>query len=167
MNTLEQNQSNNDTKARDKNRTLGFQDVIVLLTLVLIAGLVRCGNITEQSTSDFANLTSTSEVVTNKDELIGKTLTVRSNLVQKVGSNSFTINDQSRMFQEPVLVVNASGVPFDLPTDLNRKVEVTGQVRNFVIPEIERDFNLSLQEEYYTAFINRPVIIAQSIKLLD
>jgi hypothetical protein len=173
MNVLDENKSNHDTKAQHKPRTLGLQDVTLLVTLVIIAGFVRFGNITEQSTSseqsasNFPSLISTSEVVANKDEFIGKTLTVRSNPVQKVGLSSFTINDRAGIFQEPILVVNASGAPFDLPTNRNRKVEVTGEVRNLVIPELERDFNLNLEEEQYREFINRPTIIAQSIKLLD
>lgn len=167
MNTLDQNKSNKDTKVQSSPRTLGLQDATLLVSLILIAAFVRFGNVNDQGSSAFPALTSTSDVVTNTDEFIGKNVIIRSKPVQKVGLSSFTINDQPRIIQEPVLVVNASGVPFDLPANRNRKVEVTGQIRNLVIPEIERDFNLSLQEEEYKGYINRPAIIAQSIKLLD
>ncbi|MDZ8056459.1 MAG: hypothetical protein RMX68_031865 [Aulosira sp. ZfuVER01] len=167
MNTLDQNQSKQNTKVQRSPRTLGLQDATVLISLILIAGFVRFGNIEEQDRSNFPDLTNTSEVVTNKDVFIGKTVTIRSKPVQKVGLSSFTINDQPRIIQEPILVVNASGVPFDLPVNRNTKVEVTGQVRNFVISEIERDYNLSLQAEDYKGYINRPAIIAKSIKVVQ
>jgi hypothetical protein len=167
MNTLEQNKPNQETKVQHNTRTLGFQDLILLTTLVIIAAFVRCGNMTEESNSNFPVLTTTTEVVTNQEDFIGKTLTMRSNPGKKVGLSSFTLNDRQQILQEPILVVNASGQPFDLPTNPNRKIEVTGQVRNLVIPEIERDFRLNLQEQYYREFINKPVIIAQSIRLVD
>ncbi|WP_179198235.1 hypothetical protein [Nostoc sp. T09] len=167
MNTLEQNKSNRDAKAENSPRTLGLQDAILLMSLILIAGFVRLGNINDQDTRSFPSLTSTAEVVDNKDAFIGKTVTIRSKPVKKVGLSSFTINDEPRIIKEPILVVNASGVPFDLPTNRNRKVEVTGQVRNLVIPQIERDFNVNLEDKNYKGYINRPAIIAKSIKLVQ
>ncbi len=167
MNTLDQNKSNQDAKAQNSPRTLGLQDATLLLALILIAGFVRLGNINDQDKSTFPSLISTSEVVDNKDAFIGKTVTIRSKPVQKVGLSAFTINDEPRISKAPILVVNASGVPFDLPANRNRKVEVTGQVRNLVVPEIERDFNVSLEDDNYIGYINRPAIIAKSIKLVQ
>lgn len=167
MNTLDQKKSNQDSKAQNSPRTLGLQDATLLVALILIAGFVRLGNINDQDTSSFPSLTSTSEVVDNKDAFIGKTVTIRSKPVQQVGLSAFTINDEPRISKAPILVVNASGVPFDLPANRNGKVEVTGQVRNLVIPEIERDFNVSLEDNNYKGYINRPAIIAKSIKLVQ
>ncbi|BAY10973.1 hypothetical protein [Calothrix sp. NIES-2098] len=167
MNTLDRNQSNKDTKVKNSPRTLGLQDATLLIALILIAAFVRFGSINDQDKSTFPDLANTSEVATNTDEFIGKTVRIRSNPVQKVGLSSFTINDRPRIIQQPILVVNASGVAFDLPTNRNRKVEVTGEVRNFVISEIERDYNLNLQEEDYKNYVDRPAIIAKSIKVVQ
>ena len=160
-------QTNQNTKVERRPRTLGLQDATLLIALLLIAGFVRLGNINEQDRSGFPNLTSTSEVTTNTSEFLGKTVTIRSTPVLKLNSTSFTINDQPGISKESILVVNASGAPFDLPTKGNRKIEITGQVRKLVVSEIERDFDLTLQEEDYAGYINKPAIIAQSIKLVD
>ncbi|BAY20289.1 hypothetical protein NIES2100_00300 [Calothrix sp. NIES-2100] len=171
MAILDQNKSNQnlkvEAKAENRPRTLGLPDATLLMALVLIAGFVRLGNVNEQDRSGFPNLASTSELTTNPSEFIGKTVTIRSTPVQKVNSSSFIINDQPRISKDSILVVNASGVAFNLPTNRNQKIEIRGQVRKLVIPEIERNFDLTLQEEDYAGYINKPAIIAQSINLVD
>jgi len=109
--------------------------------------------------------TNTSEIALNTDEFIGKSVTIKSKVIQQIGLSSFTVRDKRFFNGEPLVVVNASGEPFDLPLDQNIKVQVTGQVRNLVIPKIEREFNLNIQEENYRDFINRPAIIARSLVL--
>ncbi|MBF2060374.1 MAG: hypothetical protein IGR91_09395, partial [Fischerella thermalis M66_A2018_004] len=55
--------------------------------------------------------------------------------------------------------------PFDLPSDRENIIQVTGEVRNLAIAQIERQYNLSLQDQYYRDYINKPVIIARDIRL--
>ncbi|MBW4562843.1 MAG: hypothetical protein KME32_17170 [Mojavia pulchra JT2-VF2] len=165
MNTLDKKQSERDTSTQSRSRTLGFGDLAVMVSLVIIAAFIRFGYTNDQNTSASSGFINTSEIVNNTDTFIDKTVTVRSRPVDKVGFSSFTVNDQPLLNREPILVVNASGVPFNLPTDKNVKVQVTGQLRNLVIPDIEREFNVNLEDEYYTEYINRPAIIAQSITL--
>jgi len=106
---------------------------------------------------------TTQEVSDNTNQLIGRTVTVRSEPVQKVGPASFTISDRQFFGNEPILVVNASGQPFLLPE--NTAVQVTGTVRNLVVSEIEREYNLTLEPNLYREYENKPAIVAQSIAL--
>ncbi|MBD2167541.1 hypothetical protein H6G04_24435 [Calothrix membranacea FACHB-236] len=167
MNILSKERSERDTKAQNIPRTLKFQDAILLFSLVLIAGIVKFGNVEESETNNVNRVTPISEIVNNTDTFVDKSVTIRSQPLQQVGLSSFTVNDQPGIIQEPILVVNASGVPFDLSANRNRKVQVKGQVRNLGIPEIEREFNLNLQDQYYTEYLNRPAIIAQSITIVQ
>ncbi|BAY94268.1 MULTISPECIES: hypothetical protein [unclassified Tolypothrix] len=167
MNILSKEHSERDSNAQNTPRSLKFQDALLLFSLVLIAGMVRFGNVDEPDTNNVNRVTQTSEVLNDTDKFVGKNVTIRSQPVQQVGITSFTVNDQPGIIQEPLLIVNASGVPFDLPANRNRKIQVTGQVRNFKIPQIEREFNLNLQDKYYTSYINRPAIIAQSIRVVQ
>ncbi|MBD2338678.1 hypothetical protein H6G64_17025 [Calothrix sp. FACHB-156] len=167
MNILSIERSDRDTKAQNTPRTLKFQDAILLFSLVLIAGMVKFGNVDESEANNVNRVTPISELVNNTDTFVDKTVTIRSQPLQKVGLSSFTVNDQPGIIQEPILVVNASGVPFDLSANRNKKVQVTGQVRNLGIPEIEREFNLNLEDQYYTEYLNRPAIIAQSITVVQ
>jgi len=106
---------------------------------------------------------TTEEVTDNTAQLIGKTVTVRSEPVRKIGNNTFTISDEEFFGRERILVVNASGQPLVLPTD-DTEVQATGQVRKFVLADIERDYDfLDLEPNLYVDYEGKPAIIAQSI----
>ncbi|NJM72906.1 MAG: hypothetical protein HC862_23720 [Scytonema sp. RU_4_4] len=138
-------------------------DARVIVSIVLLALLVKVGY--GNNTAAPTPIVDTYEVSQNTEDLIGETVTVRSQPIQKVGLSSFTVSDQRLLSGDPVVVVNASGLPFDLPTDSQTRVQVTGDVRNLDIPKIERDYKLNLQNESYKDYINKPAIIAKSILL--
>lgn len=106
---------------------------------------------------------STEEVANKTNALIGKTVTVRSEVEKKVGANSFTIGDDKLFGSEKILVINASGAPTVLPDDV--KLQVTGKVAKLVVADVEREFNLKLEPAIETEYRDKPVIIAQSIAL--
>ncbi|MBW4631153.1 MAG: hypothetical protein KME30_04390 [Iphinoe sp. HA4291-MV1] len=139
-------------------------DAKVIISIVLIAVLVKVGYSNNSALP--TPVVNTYDVSKNMENFIGETVTVISNPIQKVGLTSFTVSDERFFSGEPIVVVNASGVPFDLPTDSsNIRVQVTGDVRNLDIPKIERDYKLNLQDESYKDYINKPAIIAKSIIL--
>lgn len=107
---------------------------------------------------------TTEEVADNTNALIGKTVTVRSE-VAAVGTNAFTIEDEEFFGTETILVVNATGKPFVVPADDDTEVQVTGEVRNFVVADVEREFDLDLQPELFVEYENKPAIIARSMAL--
>ncbi|BAY61733.1 hypothetical protein NIES22_18000 [Calothrix brevissima NIES-22] len=171
MTIFDRNQSNQNTSSNARvespSRTLRLQDAILLATLVMIAAFVKWDYTDGQGSNRFPNLTTTSEVTTNTGEFIGETITIRGKPVQTINPNSFLINDRPGTSQESLLVVNASNVVFQLPTNTNKKVEIKGEVRRLVIPEIEQDFNLDLPDEDYTSYLKKPVMIAKSISLVN
>ncbi|WP_341524521.1 hypothetical protein WKK05_17945 [Nostoc sp. UHCC 0302] len=167
MNTLDKNQSEQNTTSRNSSGNKGRWDLVIMATLVMMAAMVKTGIINVEDPKNSPQLTSTSELVTNPDEFMSKTVTIKSKPIQKVGLSSFTVDDKQLFSNNSIVVVNASGVPFDLPIGKNIEVQVTGEVRQLKLPEIEREFSLNLEEKYYTKYINKPAIIAQSIKLAD
>jgi|GEM_PF-616135 len=106
---------------------------------------------------------TTEEVADKTNALIGKPVTVRSEVEKKVGANSFTIGDDKLFGSEKILVINASGAPIVLPDDI--KLQVTGTVAKLVVADVEREFNLDLEPEVEVEYKDKPVIIAQSIAL--
>ncbi len=106
---------------------------------------------------------STEEVANRTNALLGKSVTVRSEVERKVGAHSFTIGDDKLFGSEKILVINATGAPAVLPDDVN--LQVTGEVAKLVVADVEREFNLNLEPELEAEFRDQPVIIAQSIAL--
>ncbi|RAM51826.1 MAG: hypothetical protein C6Y22_09540 [Hapalosiphonaceae cyanobacterium JJU2] len=144
----------------------GLWEAKVVITIALLAVFVKLSYTNEEPlTTPTAQLVTTSEVVNYPDELIGKTVTVRSRPLEKVGLTSFTVSDRRFFGGDPILVINASGRPFDLPSDRENVIQVTGEVRDLAIPEIEQQYKLSLQDQYYQDYVNKPVIIARDIRL--
>lgn len=160
----DQTDHENISPARDFMERLWDGKVVIALGLMAI--MFRLGYYNNPETAVPSKMVAASEVVyKTPKEAIGKTVTIRSNPVQKLGSSSFTVSDQQFLGGKPIVVINASGVPFDLPTDRNAKVQVTGQVRKLVIPSVERDFHLKLPDGSYRNYVNKPAIIAKSIAL--
>jgi hypothetical protein len=106
---------------------------------------------------------TTEEVTDNTNELIGQTVTIRSEPIREVDPNAFTISDQEFFGSESILVVNASGKPFTFPEDNDTKVQVTGEVRKLVVADLNREYDLDLDPDVYADYDDKPVIIAQAL----
>lgn len=111
-------------------------------------------------------LMSISEVAKEKDDLIGKFVTVRSKYIEKLGPTSFAVRKRTFFIKsKPVIIINASGKIFDLPTNKDTEVQVTGTVRQLDIPKLEKEFNLRLQDKVYKDYKDTTTIVAQHIAL--
>jgi hypothetical protein len=141
--------------------TKGAAIALAFLAMLLPA----CSTKTAEQVGDPTAKTNvtTEEVADKTNALIGKTVTVRSEVEKKVGANSFTIGDDKLFGSEKILVINASGAPTVLPDDI--KLQVTGKVQKFVVADVEREFKLNLEPEVEVEYKDKPVIIAQSIAL--
>jgi hypothetical protein len=161
MNSLKtnKNKGNGNSPSQELSQILSYLGVFIFL--IAIAMLVRSCSYFDAK----ATFPKPSKIARNADEFIGKSVTIRSRAIQKIGLSSFTVSDARFFNGKPIVVINASGVPFDLPLDRDIKVQVTGQVRNLIIPQIEREFHLNIQDEYYKDYINQPVIIARYLAL--
>lgn len=106
----------------------------------------------------------TEEVAEETNKLLGKSVTVRSEVGEKVGAHSFTITDNELFGNDKVLVVNGSGAPLVLPEG-DTELQVTGKVRKLVVAEVEKEFSLDLEREIEVEYKDKPVIVAQSIAL--
>jgi len=105
---------------------------------------------------------TTEEVSENFDELIGQTVTIRSDALEIVEPTSFIVGDQSFFGGEEILIINASGEIFELPED-DTEVQVTGEVVNLVLADIESEYDLGLDPDLYVDYEGKPAIIAQSL----
>ncbi len=115
---------------------------------------------TPAATAPQTNVT-TEEVAENTNQLIGQTVTIRSEPVRKITPSTFTVTDNEFFGGETILVVNASGKQAVLPEDT--ELQITGQVAKFVAADVEREYNLDLDPNLYVDYEGKPAIIAQSI----
>ncbi|AFY56132.1 hypothetical protein Riv7116_3683 [Rivularia sp. PCC 7116] len=111
-------------------------------------------------------LMSVSKIAREKDDLIGKFVTIRSKYIEKLGPTSFAVRKRKFFIKsKPVIIINASGKVFDLPSEKDTEVQVTGTIRQLDIPKLEKEFNLRLQDKVYEDYKNGTAIVAQHIAL--
>jgi hypothetical protein len=134
------------------------------IALALLATtLVGCEYRGPRADAPERNVTA-QEVANKTNQLIGRRVTVRNEVIRQIGPSAFTISDDQIFRGENILVINASGTPFVLPPR-NIDIQVTGEVRQFDIASVAREFDLNLSPDTYSEYENQPVIIAQSLAL--
>ncbi|NJN59604.1 MAG: hypothetical protein HC879_20030 [Leptolyngbyaceae cyanobacterium SL_5_9] len=104
------------------------------------------------------------ELTGNVEEYLGQTVSVRGEADDPIGEVAFVLQDNQLFGGEEVVVFNASGTPFLLPEgEITERVQVTGEVRQLVIADFERDYGLDLDPDLYVDYEDRPAIVAESI----
>ena len=107
---------------------------------------------------------TTEEVAEDTDQLLGQTVTIRSNALETIEPTTFVVSDQEFFGGENIVIVNATGTPFELPEE-DTEVQITGKVTRFVLANIESVYDLDLNPDLYVDYNNQPAIIAQSLAL--
>lgn len=141
--------------------------------LLLTASLVACdtndpeANITsgDDAISQTEENVTTEEVAEETDELIGETVTIRSDAIETIEPSVFTVADQEFFGGEDIVIVNASGEPFELPAEEDTEIQITGEVTEFVLADIESTYGVALDPNLYVDYTDRPAIIAESLAL--
>jgi len=137
-------------------------------SLVLAASvtvLSACGPAETTTTEEAVENVTTEEVAEGAEGLIGQTVSIRAEVEETVGESSFLLEDDRLFGGEDVLVINASGEPFVLIDGDDTEVQVTGEVQQLVLADIETEYSLGLDPTLYVDYEDRPVVIAQSIAL--
>lgn len=129
------------------------------LAALLLPG---CTTDNEEIQEGRTNVT-TEDVVENTEDIIGKQVTIRNIVERQVGDLGYVVQAEE-LGSEPILILNATQAPFDLPEDQEMPIQVTGQVAQFMIADIETEYGVELGDEYIE-YEDRPVIIAESLAL--
>jgi len=150
------NRTNHDRVASYGRLHVGVIALLLSATLLPACTDQNAGGPTAES-----NVT-TEEVADQTNELIGQPVTVRSNVVQKIGPSTFTVTDEQFFGGETILVVNATGTPFIFPP-AEAEAQITGTVAKFNVAEINEAYGLNLEPNLYTEYEGKPAIVAQSL----
>jgi hypothetical protein len=105
------------------------------------------------------------EVSQNTQDLIGKLVTVRSQDINRLNDNVFTITDREAFGGERIAVVNNTGKPVELPAPQDTRLQVTGTVANFDPNAIKQQYGIDLGQDAFQEYVGKPAIIAKSIAL--
>lgn len=145
---------------------LRYRTVAAGLVLAASMGVITaCGPAETTTQEEAAENVTTEEISEGAEGLIGQTVSIRAEIEEVVGESSFLLEDDQFFGGEDVLVINASGEPFVLADGDDTDVQVTGEVQQLVLADVERDYGLDLDPTLYVDYEDRPVVIAESIAL--
>ncbi|MCT7955250.1 hypothetical protein [Laspinema palackyanum] len=106
---------------------------------------------------------ASSEAIEPIEQLIGSMITIRVEPVAQVSPHSFTIQDDGVFASEPILAINASGVPVIVPIDPQTPLQITGTLVRLIATDIERAYGFELDPTLYAEYEGKPAMIAESI----
>ncbi|AFY84750.1 hypothetical protein [Oscillatoria acuminata] len=106
---------------------------------------------------------ASSEAIERTAQLLGKIITIRAEPVAQISPHSFTIQEDWVFGSEPILAINASGVPVIVPIDPQTPLQITGTMVRFIPVDIERAYGIQLDPRLYAQYEGEPAMIAQSI----
>ncbi|MEO0455571.1 MAG: hypothetical protein AAF152_03180 [Cyanobacteria bacterium P01_A01_bin.114] len=105
------------------------------------------------------------EVAEETNELIGESVSIRGVAEEMIDDASFLLQEEGLFEGDDVLVINVSEQPLVLPEGEGQQVQVTGEVAQLVIADIETTYDLTLDPELYADYEEKAVILAQSLAL--
>lgn len=135
----------------------------LLLTATVVTGCTT-GPQDITTTAESNNVTP-DELSENLTSLVGDSVSVRGESQETVDDIAFILTEEELFGGEEILVINASNEPFVIPSAGESRLQVTGEVREFILVDIERDYSLTLDPEIYAEYEQQPAIVAQSIAL--
>lgn len=132
---------------------------LALAAVILPACAETADNVTQQEQE---NVTA-EEVADKTDKLIGQSVTIRSNAINKISDTTFAVTDDDFFGGDTILVVNATGDTQPLPEDV--ELQITGEVKKYGTDNFNKDYKLNLDSKDYQKFEGKAAIVAQSIAL--
>ncbi|EAZ91523.1 hypothetical protein [Crocosphaera chwakensis] len=93
--------------------------------------------------------------------LVGQEVTIRAPVKEEISDQAFVVQAEDGT---DVLVINSPGQPATLPGD-DTPIQVTGEVVEFVIADVEVDYGLELDNDLFVDYETEPAIVAESIAL--
>lgn len=139
----------------------GAAAALVAFTLVAAPVAARAG--------DKAGMISASKLAKHASDYYGKPVTVKAKVDNVLGSNMFTLDEDALLAGPDVLVIVPGGLT---PVSHDQKVIVAGEVRPYVEPDLDRDFDFFqdgkiIKETTKVDWKTRPVIVARSVRTED
>jgi len=117
--------------------------------------------ISQEIENGVVNVTS-EDLIQDAESHIGELVTIRNVISKKIGTSGFLLSEDND--SEPIIVINPTGETITPPSD-DIPIQVTGKVARLVITDVETEYGIDLEDDLYADYVDRPVIIAESLAL--
>lgn len=157
-----------NTKNNRTGNPIGVAIALALMTATLVPGLPKKAEAQMGKYPDNSTVMTLENVAGSPEEFYGQTVTIRGDYQESIDENAFKLTRGGFLFfgGSEVLVVNKTGQPIVPPANEDISLQVTGEVRQLRVAELERDFGWDFWDpDVYVEYDERPVIVAESIAL--
>jgi ABC-type Fe3+-hydroxamate transport system substrate-binding protein len=137
---------------------------------VAAAAVLFAGSTAVNAGDKTATTISAGKLAKSHADYVGRTVTVSAEVEDFLGTNMFTLDEDSILSGPDVLVLVPGGLTANLTHD--QKVTVTGEVRRYVEADLDRDFDFFengklVDVKTKVDWNTRPVLVARSIRTAD
>ena len=113
---------------------------------------------------------SAGKLAKNAKDYYGKTVTVKAEVEDVFGDHTFSLDEDAVLAEGDILVILPEAKALGLRKDDD--VVVTGVVRPYVVPDLDRDFDWFddgkiLKTKTVVDWENKPVLVAQAVRMAD
>jgi hypothetical protein len=127
------------------------------------ATILSCVDTPQETHQNY--LLSTTQITENIDDFVGKSVSVRNDVLETINARGLILDKDSIFKGETIIVINISEIPITFSHDKTPEILVTGRVEKLNLNKLNRQYNLNLDSKAYGAYKGRPTIIATSIIL--
>ncbi|MBF2015910.1 MAG: hypothetical protein IGS23_12050 [Rivularia sp. T60_A2020_040] len=133
------------------------------LAAVILPACTQTTETTENLTQPQQKNVTAKDVTDNTDNLVGQTVTIRTDVINKISPATFAVTNDDFFGGDSILIVNATGETQPLPQ--GTELQITGEVQKFAAGDVSQKYKLELDSKDYQTFEGKPAIIAKSIAL--
>lgn len=166
------NRNFNQKTASNHSNDKGLLDYgkwsLAALAIVTAGLLGACDTGKTESQTPVETLRDVEDVSENTNKLIGTTVTLNGEVEEIIGPTTFVLKEKGDIFNDDKVLVILETVP-EKPIVEDQDIQVAGTVRQLVVGELERDYdltwNLEIKRKIEAEYSNIPVVIAKFTKV--
>ena len=140
-----------------------LKSIAIIIACLVSAQLWACVSTPEEQKDEY--LSATGEITENAARFIGKSVLVRNDVLETVGTTGFILDKDRLLDGEPLLVINTSTNVLKITDDETPEVVVDGKIKRLDINSIKQQYSLNLEPDLYSQYAGKLVIIATSVIL--
>lgn len=170
-------ENNKEEERRDGQKGINIPtwlwvSIVSFLFFVFVLPLLGGSLFSPTETNGPERTVSVERVAENPDPFLGQTVTVNSKVNGAIGNRAFTL-EIPRSLGGQLLVVGpkpfeaVGGGPGEVLFNSGDAVEVTGTVRKFNLTRMEQELGVDLQDEEFSQFEDKPVLIANRVQEVE
>ncbi|AFY79780.1 hypothetical protein [Oscillatoria acuminata] len=155
-------------KNKRKGNPMGVAIALAVMTAAFVPGLPRKAQAQMGTYPTNSSVITLENVAGSPEEYYGQTVTIRGDFQESIDENAFKLTRGGFLFfgGSEIVVVNNTGQPIVPPENDDVSLQVTGEVRQMRVAELQRDFGWDFWDpDVYVEYDQRPVIVAESVAL--